>query len=397
MNPTTNSILALVDDTNIFRLDKNVAHNIRDFRVFDEDKQIIKALLTYFAFSIQHDLFGYGSLDPADFGKKMGYSPNYLRSKHSKPACLKGMGKKEIDKAYKLQKDFPDYPEYRIFDSILENALYILRYDRIRYTSRGTTFQINDQALTKISLDEVQFLNELSLVFKTTKSGQTKIIYTYKLADSFINNISNYYLKSNKDSLKVLRKPGLDELYLYLKNLMTTFALQETHKGISSFRLLCELAYIKINNPSDRKKKLNQAFKRISSKTELNVLLNWHNDGSSKYSYTPEIEFDQNQISEIKNSSSINQERTQIFKQNLNYELTQAYRREIFINDLGQSIDPNNLLKWMKSKNSNELSIYFDLAVIKTYKNLPEWLWKKKTVFFNSLKAANTFSEVFQF
>jgi len=397
MLPNSDKYLPSAETENLFRLDKNVAHNIRDFRAFDEDKQIIKALISFFAFNLQHDLFGYGKLDPSEFAKLMGYSPNYLRSKHPNPACLKDMSKKEIEKIYKSQENYPDHKEYRIFDSVLENALYILRYNRVRYTSKGTTFQLNGENLTKISLDEVQFLTELSIVFKTTKSGQTKVIYTYKLADSFINNISNYYLKSNKDSLKMLRKPGLDELYLYLKNLITTFALQDTHKGFSSFKLLCDLAYINIENPPDRKKKLSQAFQKINEKTELDVCLNWHKDGSSKYAYTPEIEYSHEQISEIKNGSSIREERATIFMQNLRYELTQAYRRDVFVNDLGQSIEPELLLKWMQDKNHNELSIYFDLAVIKTYKKLPDWHWKTKGNFFNSLKIAKTLSAALQF
>lgn len=395
-NLKTKSMLP-IDEQNLFRLDKNVAHNIRDFRAFEEDKQMIKALLTYFAFNLQHDLFGYGVLDPKEFAKIMGYSPNFLRSKHPNPAFLKDMSKKEIIKLYKAQEDYPEHGEYRIFDSVLENALYILRYDRVRYTSTGKTFQINGEHLTKISLDEMQFLTELSIVFKRSQSGQTKLIYTYRLADSFINNISNYYLKSNKDSLKALRKPGLDELYLYLKNLMTTFALQDTCKNFSSFKLLCELAYINIEKPADRKKKLNNAFKKIAASTELKVILNWHKNGTSKYAYTPEVEFDQEQISEVKNGSSIKKERTTIFIQNLNYELTQAFRREVLVNDLGQSIDPDKLLKWMQGKNANELSVYFDLAVIKTYKNLPDWHWKTKNTFFQSLKNAKSFSDVFNF
>lgn len=381
----------------LFRLDKNVAHNIRDFRAFDDDKQIVKALITYFAYKLQNDLFGYGTLDPTHFGKTMGFSPSYLRSKHPNPTCLKDLTKKEIDRMYRDQSQYPDHKEYRIFDSLLENALYILRYNRIRFTSQGTTFQIKGENLTKISLSEIQFITELSIVFKTTKSGQTKVIYTYRLADSFMNNISNYYLKSDTQSLKALRKPGLDELYLYLKNLMTTFALQDTNKGMSSFKLLCELAYINIELAPDRKKKLNQAFRRINEKTELNVTLNWHKGGRSKYAYTPEIEFDTEQVIELKNGTQIKEERNAIFLQNLNYELTQAYRREVVVNDVGQIIEPNQLLSWMKDKNTKELSLYFDLALVKTYKKLPEWHWKTQTRFFQALKAAKQYSDVMSF
>lgn len=380
----------------LFRLDKNIAHNIRDFRAFDEDKQIIKALITYFAYNLQTDLFGYGILDPASFGKKMGFSTNWLRSKHPNPACLKDMSKKEVAKTYHNQEAFPNHKEYRIFDSILENALYILRYNRIRYTSSASSFQKDGEHLTKISLDEVQFLSELSIVFRRTKAGRTKIVYTYRLADSFINNISNYYLKSNTESLKVLRKPSLDELYLYLKNLMTTFAVKGLIREFSNFKLLCDLAYISDAEPKHRKKRLTQAFVKIASQTELNVALNWHKNGA-RYAYTPEIEFQQEDISNMKESSTINTERQKILLHNINYELTKAYRGHVMVNDMGQTIDPDDLLRWLKQKKSNELSIYLDLAVINTFKELPDWHWNTRKIFFDSLKTAKVLGDVLNF
>jgi len=382
---------------NLFRLDKNVAHNIRDFRAFEEDKQLIKALITYFSYSLQNDLFGYGILDPYEFSKKMGFSSSYLRSKHQNPECFKDMTASEIEAIYQNQERYPQNKEYRIFDSILENALYLLRYNRVKYTSSGVSFKQEGNEYVKISLDEIQFLSELSIVFKKSKSGSDKVFYTYRLTDSFINNISNYYLKSQIDSLKVLRKPGLDELYLYLKNLMTTFALQDKTSDMSSFDLLCELAYIKSKEPSDRKKYLNNSFKILNEKSEIKVKLNWLRTGKSKYAYIPEIEFDKEQLKLITDNDSINKERKIIFINNLHYELTQGYRREVFINDLGQAIDPDSLFRWIRQKKSGamELSTYFDMAIIKSFKKSNDWNFKAKNKFFENIKTASCFNEVF--
>ena len=381
---------------NLFRLDKNVAHNIRDFRAFQEDKQLIKALITYFSYSLQNDLFGYGTLDPHEFSKKMGFSANYLRSKHPNPECFKDMSASEIETMYRNQDRYPDYKEYRVFDSILENALYLLRYNRVKYTSAGVSFKQEGKEYVKISLDEIQFLSELAVVFKKTKSGN-KVFYTYRLTDSFINNISNYYLKSKIDSLKILRQPGLDELYLYLKNLMTTFALQNKCSDMSSFDLLCELAYINSKEATDRKKRLNNSFKILNEKTELKVKLNWLRVNKSKYAYIPEIEFDKEQLSLLTDSDLINKERKTIFISNLHYELTQGYRREVFVNDLGQTIDPDSLLRWIKQKSpgARELSVYFDMAIIKSFKKTNDWNYKSKNRFFENIKEANSLNDIF--
>lgn len=381
---------------NLFRLDKNVAHNIRDFRAFDEDKQLIKALITYFSYSLQNDLFGYGILDPHEFSRKMGFTPNYLRSKHPNPACFKEMTPSEIEETYRTQERYPEHREYRVFDSIFENALYLLRYNRVKYTSSGVSFKQEGNEYVKISLDEIQFLSELSIVFKKTKSG-TKIFYTYRLTDSFINNISNYYLKSKIDSLKILRQPGLDELYLYLKNLMTTFALQGKCSDMSSFDLLCELAYINSKDASDRKTRLNNAFKILNEKTEIKVKLNWLRTGKSKFAYIPEVEFDREQLTLLTDNDSINKERKSIFFTNLHYELSQGYRREVFVNDLGQAIDQNEFLKWIKGKKSGaiELSACFDMAIIKSFKKSNDWNFKAKNKFFENIKTATCLNEVF--
>ncbi len=405
--------LQLIEENyNFLRLDKNFAHNSTDFkRIFGKDALLVKALLVYFSETLQNNLFGYGSLDPTEFAEDLGLTANNLRAKVSDVkdiAQFRDMSEDEIKYRYELQEQNPNDPRFRIFDSVLENALYRLRYDSIKYSNKAQYYTTQGEDYVKIDLQEVRFIDELSIIFKNKGRGKKKVFYNYALNPAFINNLSNYYVNSKKESIKRLRKPNLDDLYLYVVNLQTTFALKGITKDFSDFNFLCKKADINITKPADRKLKLNKAFQKLNKDTEINVQLNWSAKPGTRYKYLPEIEFTEEDLKRIRENNS-SDERKKTFKFNLDYELTQAYRREKFNSDMGQIIDRTDFLNWLKklaisestqsqSKGQFEIfNTYFKMAIVKTYGDIPNWYFQTVKKFMNALRVAERYEDAFNF
>jgi hypothetical protein len=234
---------------NLIRIDKNIAHNIDLFISIDtisnEDKALIKSLIYYFCFSRQTDLFGFGTLDPKQFAAALNYNEGYLRKRHPNPLQLQKLTAEEKKFLYEQEKR---NPAAKIFDSCLENALYILHTTALRFTrtAKEVVFENNTTRYTNIS--EAYILLPKLITTTVKGKGSPKIFFTYDINKNFITNLSLYFLKFNKAALITLRRAGLDDLYLYLKNFKET--LQEKSKTSTeidrslNFNHLCRIARI---------------------------------------------------------------------------------------------------------------------------------------------------------
>lgn len=334
------SLPALTDEH--ISLDQNVANNILDLAQFGkEDVQLIKSLIFYFSFSFQNDIFLFGTLDPYDFAQKFNYQPGHLRKRHKNPEQLKNLSKQQIDELYKLEKEDPSQ---RVFDSILENALWLLGNKTI-HLQKGKKLPNNSEHQYSSSVKFIKFLDDFSVYFNRKSNYADKVLYTYSLTPMFAENLSSLYFNAKPKSLIRLRKPKLDDLYIYLTNLKSILQL----KGLKTtsdvhFEYLCKLANIKITEPKDRKKKFNKVFKTIQERSELKVSLSWIKGPNMSYAYQPLIEFD----STTNISSSSEQEKLTKFDNLLKHSLTKVFER-LHPDFVQHNNYKQNILRWITS------------------------------------------------
>jgi hypothetical protein len=361
----------------LIRIDKNIAHNIDLFisidNISNEDKALIKSLIYYFCLSKQTDLFGFGTLDPKQFAAALNYNEGYLRKKHPNPLQLQKMTENEKRFLYEQEKR---NPAAKIFDSYLENALYILHTTALRFsrTAKEVIFENNTTRYTNISKAYI-LLPEL--ITTTVKGkGSPKIFYTYDINENFITNLSLYFLKFSKEALITLRRAGLDDLYLYLKNFKET--LQEKLKTSTeidrslNFNHLCKIARIPLQrndgsefkNPRNIKQKLIDAFKSINEQTELKFRVEWiKSTPNTRWKYLPLFFFKDEEIAVgFVHNMKRRQERMTIFKENLKYELLNCFKQH------HSERTEQSMLEWLKSdRHMDEKELAFRTAQYKTF------------------------------
>lgn len=258
----------------IFRLDRNLSNNVTYLhQTFGEDMHIITSLLCYIAWKHKYQLFDIGILDPIEFGRLCKFEPGYLRRRHPAPAQLERMNGEEIKMLYKLQAQDPYNCAYRVYDSILENALYLLYTRAIVYPGKHIIYQVDGDEIRKVDINKITFFKHLRIVFHRSKYGKYKIFYEYELDASFVHNLNQYYLICNLTAFVDLRKKRLDVLYLYIKNLREYFRLQDKSSDIVSFTTLCELAKIKRKDKRMRKQDLIHAFQTLALLSTFKVEL----------------------------------------------------------------------------------------------------------------------------
>lgn len=193
----------------LIRVDKNFAFNIQEFRVFEEDSKLLKALIIYMAWNNQKDLFGFYKIDPANFAKIMFFNKNHLFQIHPNPKQLQL--KNAVDLLAK-ESLHGRMTEFRTWSSYLENALFILNNEKIIKDYR---YKTDKKAIS--SIKSFTFLDEIQ--FEIVKTGKTKkIIYKYIPNEKFQENLKNYFLNTKLNKYNVLKKPNLDEAYLDILN-----------------------------------------------------------------------------------------------------------------------------------------------------------------------------------
>ena len=280
------------DQKDIFSLDRNLTNNITYInQTYGSDGHLITSLLCYIAWKHRHQLFNIGILDPVEFGIVTGYKAGYLRRKHDSPAQLERMKERDIACLYKLQEASPCDGNVHIFDNILENALYLLFSRSITYPGHHIIYQLSDkEELHKVEVEKITFLKKLKIIWHKSKRGKSKVYYEYELDDSFVFNLSLYYLNCDLSSLVVLRKKRLDTLYLYIKNLREYFIYANKTSDSVSFQTLCMVAQINRSDTRMRKQDLIHAFRTLSEFANFEIILSFAPVDESGY-YIPIITF----------------------------------------------------------------------------------------------------------
>lgn len=352
---------------NTIRIDKNVGKNILDFSSLGKDAPLVKSLIYYFCQTYQHNLFYLATIDPDNFGQQFNFSTNYLRSVHEDPAQLKGLTPEQVAAKYHEQTL---YPERRVWDSNLENALYILATTQINYSYGGKVFDPESKDETFYSeIKSMQFINELRVVFKkNSHGGKDKVYYTYELDPRFLENLTEFYYKADTESLCKLRKPALDDLYIYIKFLADRMAPGE--KATPHFSLLCKLAHINLKDASKRKYKLTSDIKRIRRESNLDFELMWVKESSrSRYAYQPVLTFSGAKASQEEKAH----ERLDIFYQRLSHELLNSYRRKHMRGPL-DTLNEAEFIRWCKNTGTDkeEKVLSFQYAYFKTWRSAVE-------------------------
>lgn len=237
------------------RVDKNFAFNIKEFRGFNEDAKIIKALLMYMAYDNQKDLFGFYKLDPEHFAKVMFLNKQDLFRIHPDPIQLQNV---EASKLIENERKHGRMSEYRTWSSYLENALYILHTKTIIKEYR---YKLDDKAIG--TTKKFEFLKEIEFQLETT--GKTKkIVYRYIPDERFEDNLKGYFLNTKIEKYNMLRKPKLEDAYLELLNRINLANLKKRNAldfDIDYFANI--LAVGSYSRFSDYKRKITQKFKTL--------------------------------------------------------------------------------------------------------------------------------------
>ncbi|MCS6796340.1 MAG: hypothetical protein NZ516_10310 [Raineya sp.] len=312
------------------RVDKNIAHNSYDFKLYGEDETLIRNLVIYICYSYQMHIIEYGTLDPYDFCKVMNYkSRSYLFRKHPNPAQLKGLTQEEIQKLY-------GSGEY-VWDSYFENALYRLSTEPMKLSYSGKTFdgKVIHEITSILILEQVQVIID-------EKNGY-KRYYKFRASDKFLNNLSRYFAKINLEAFNALRKSGLQNLYLFLTNLKENVLFKKVEAARVNFDLLCNLAEIGASENKQRKKYLIQALQKINKVCKLNFELLWEKNG--KFAYQPVLKFD---LSEVKSKQDRVKEMAITFDNALLHLLVKIYN-QVCSNDL----ELESFREWFNDKNKN--------------------------------------------
>jgi hypothetical protein len=389
----------------LIRIDKNIAHNIDLFINIDsasnEDKALIKSLIYYFCFSRQTDLFGFGTLDPKQFATALNYKEGYLRKRHPNPVQLQKLTTEEKNLLYEQEKR---NPALKVFDSYLENALYILHTTALRFSriAKEVIFENGRTKYTNISEAYILLPKLITTIVKG--KGSPKISFAYDVNRNFITNLSLYFLKFNKEALITLRRSGLDDLYLYLKNFKET--LQEKLKASTAidrslnFNHLCKIARIPMQkkdgldfkNPRDIKQKLIGAFSTINEQTDLKFKVEWvKSTPNTRWKYLPLFFFeDEHDKKSITYNVQRRQERMMIFEENLKYELLNYFKQH---ND---EWTEQSMLKWLKSdENIAEKELAFRTAQYKTFGKIHQDIDKMSKTWCASLPKITSFKDCY--
>ncbi|HAO14127.1 MAG TPA: hypothetical protein DDE71_00950 [Tenacibaculum sp.] len=322
------------------RIDKNIAYNVLEFKKY-QDRQtqiIIKSLLIYFSYSHQIDLFGYGVLDPHDFAKKMKIDKDSLFKKHPDPKQVKDtpLGAKKL---YERQEVEGCFSTARVWDSYLENALYVLNTFPLYENFKGSTLDGK-----YIGIKNFILIREVQLHFKKTNKGRnTKIFYKYKLDEAFERNLRKFFLQTDFQKYLQFKKNNTEDFYLTVCNIYQTYRLKQINKYYWKFEDLLLLFNISSDLEAKyQKRKLNTIFKKFTGELSVQIKglqFGWEKGKGQRWAYVPFVTWDQVDMSIVKYDD--NKVLDDVFKKDLRRNLL-----EVFFNQNNRR-DALGFLNWL--------------------------------------------------
>lgn len=418
-----------------FRIDKYIVNDIQDFnlqiRLQDEnegrgaggafscDDRLIRNVIYSIANDYEHNLMGFGELDPATFARQWNYDHSYLRRRVENPYQMRHMTDDEI-RAYRARvaangRD-GDGEDGRVWDTQLENALYILSARPVCLNNYGEFSAEENGTRETVSVKSHATFTIISSL-TAVRRGHGKMLYTYTLNENFEKNLTRYYIRGEKASLIALRSCGLDSLYLYLANLRSNLAMKKessTRPGqLPDLDYLCRLADIpfatKDGSPVPakmRKYQLARALERINRESGLGMTVTWvDGDGTERHrgkgAYTPVLSFGGAHLLAFNRDwgfgkISADQERAAIQRQIITKNFLDMYKK-LFVTGTYAPVDADSFNAWALDirRNRKEKETALRLAMIGIFQMIPgnEDALSKK--FFNTLKdsGAATFAD----
>lgn len=227
----------------LIRIDRRMAFSITELlkNIPEEDKMLCKNLLIYIAYKYRNSLFSDGIIDINEFAEEFGYNPKYLITQHPDPQILK--------------EPVINYPEKaRYFTTYIGNALYCLkRFDVnvLKYEQGGKVEIVNFKLINSLSEKTIGNVND-----KRSRTYQ----YSYVADGLFLDNLTNFFVLTQKKAFLQLKNTYSVDLYLFLKN--SKEALKHSLNNYPdskelecwdiSFETLCTIAHV-----SDYKKEVN--------------------------------------------------------------------------------------------------------------------------------------------
>jgi len=386
-----NSIAVQTNTLDNFRYDGIMSKNAIAFRhQFGDDGYLINDILYFIAFKYQSNPFGYRQLSffekpdvegkfsifkfsVKEFCDVIGYKKNNFREIHSRPQYLiDSYGKKflnEIDQIdtlsdkellqivgntksnaqlsiYNLRKKakwriidkFKEtYPGNVHWDTVIANAIYRASTEKFKFR-----FEIDDNR--DIYAEAVGGLELMRAAVKNDyKDNKQETFFTFYINREFEQNLNKYFVTTNIEHVKKLKKPKLIYLYDYVLYLRKVAKGSKKDHIASEIKLLSEMAEINFANIRSIKHKLTEKFKSMTALSGLNASLEWVVAGpKSKYAYKPVIVF--HDLSDTKGIL------TKAFEDKLQHELIEYYRDRYRDKNWTNFSEHQSYIRWFKSQ-----------------------------------------------
>lgn len=275
------------NERDLFRMDRSIItkENIDNLYKITGD-HIAESIVYDICYEHQYNVFGFGIIDPEEFGKKYGFRLDFLQRQNEKPYQQKVLGWRDNEKTNRRQRN----QEYKpIHTNNIENALFALSYMPLNVMNTIV------ENTTKRLVRKIQPLRILKNFYIEQDRITGKTIYAYQLEEDFRRNLSTYYLTTSTQSLINLRKSGLGPLYHHLLRLREALFAKgltsTTTKDTPTFAYLTSIAKVGENlEPKYQKRQLKTKINKILKETELDFEIEWVNNGE-KEKYTPLFHF----------------------------------------------------------------------------------------------------------
>lgn len=346
------------------RVDRNVAFNVLQFeKVADRQTAIIlKALILYFSKSFERDLFGYETLDPYKFSKEMDINRATLFKKHPDPVFVKNHHLSRAQLELKENESKRIKEDVRIWDSYLENALYILFSYPIFESYKGST-----ETSDFVGISNFLILRDLSVHAPKTNSGRNqKIFYKYKLDEYFERNLRKYFLQVDVKVFTDCKNKGVEGFYLQLSNIYESYK----KKGLNIYRWKFNdlLEYFAISDKIEikhQKHKLTVQLRKVEKLLGDSIpglKFDWVKGDKQRWAYVPVVRWDQVDLKEVK--AYDRKVLDDVFLKHLKRHLFEVYVRQ----SEDKPLVKMDFYKWLGSVEDKDLKISSYISVSSIYR-----------------------------
>lgn len=283
------------------RISKTFAHSVFSFdEQFKSEAGVLKSLVLFFHHEVQNNIFGMSVFDIKRFADMMNYDIKYLNSKAKNPAQHEGMDKQEIEQLYKLEEQDPI--KYKVWNSVLENALWILQNKPVRLTYGGA-YNTNDIQVVRTGQYSERYIRNLEMVMvDTSGKGKKKKIYIYELDREFVTKTMRYYAFIDIRKYPALQRKGIENMYLYLIDFINSMMTQNATKALPEgesqaiqqdctlyFSALCNIFNVGGTIEKEKKRRIKEKMailQEVLSEDDFKITQNWvKGSADSKYSY----------------------------------------------------------------------------------------------------------------